>query len=340
MLRLLASSIIGMATWQTVRCSFATVLLALALPAVAAEAPTKDIAAGIEVLPVSSMTLSDEQFLKGDDNGKPVTIAGVLRIAQGMGRLPLVIFIQGSAGFESNIDLWDRQFQEMGISTFALDGFAARGISRTTVDQSQLGMLNEILDLYRALAVLGVHPRVDPTRIAVMGFSRGGIVALYSSLRRFQKTWNTSGVEPAAYMPFYPACIATYIDDTNVSDRPIRIFQGELDDFTQIAPCRAYAGRLQAAGKNAIIVGYPDTWHDFDSPLIPPMPYTVENAQAPFCVLREETMGVVINSETMKPFTWQDRCVGRNAHIAYSAASTHAAEQAVKMLLKAVFELN
>ena len=39
-----------------------------------------------------------------------------------------------------------------------------------------------------------------------MGFSRGGQATLYASLRRFQKMWDKSGIEFAAYIPFYPDC--------------------------------------------------------------------------------------------------------------------------------------
>ena len=109
----------------------------------------------------------------------------------------------------------------MGISTFAMDSFSGRGIVSTVVNQSQLGRLNMIVDLYRSLNVLASHPRVDPSRIAVMGFSRGAQATLYSSLRRFQKLWDAEGIEPAAYIALYPPCITTYIDDTNVSDHPI-----------------------------------------------------------------------------------------------------------------------
>jgi hypothetical protein len=51
--------------------------------AVAADNTSKDMAARIEVIPVQTLTITDEQFLKGDAYGRPTTIAGVLRIAQG-----------------------------------------------------------------------------------------------------------------------------------------------------------------------------------------------------------------------------------------------------------------
>src|SRR5678815_3024038 len=97
----------------------ALVIFVLLAPlAAAAEVSPKDISARIEAIPIPSITLSDEQFLTGDKNGKPVTVAGVLRIAQGTGRLPLVVFVAGSGGFAAgNPDVWDRQFEEMGIST-------------------------------------------------------------------------------------------------------------------------------------------------------------------------------------------------------------------------------
>jgi hypothetical protein len=67
--------------------------VAVAQPAVAADAVSKDIAARVEAIPIQTLTISDEQFLKGDAYGRPTTIAGVLRIAQGSGRLPLVILV-------------------------------------------------------------------------------------------------------------------------------------------------------------------------------------------------------------------------------------------------------
>jgi dienelactone hydrolase len=313
--------------------------ISLAQPGIAAEALSKDIAARIEAIPIQTLTISDGQFLKGDAYGRPTTIAGVLRVAQGSGRLPLVILVPGSGGFNANADVWDRQFQLMGISTFEMDSFAGRGIVSTVVDQSQLGRLNMILDLYRSLTILAAHPRVDPNRIAVMGFSRGGQAVLYATLKRFQKMWNPSGIDPAAYIALYAPCITTYIGDTQVTDHPIRIFHGRSDDWVEIEPCRAYFERLRTTSKDVQMTEYSDTWHAFDYPSLPSEPINVPYAQTTHCVLKEEPAGTIINVVTHKPFTYADDCVGRNAHVAYSAKATRATGEAVRELLKKTLEL-
>ena len=300
----------------------------------------KDIAWWIEAIPIHTLTISDQQFLNGDAAGKPATIAGVLRIAQGSGRLPLVILMHGSGGFEVNADLWERQFASLGISTFALDSFSGRGIASTVIDQSQLGRLNMILDLYRSLDVLAAHPLVDPSRIAVMGFSRGGQAALYATLKRFQNLWNTSRIDPAAYIALYPQCNTTFLNDTDVTDHPIRIFHGTSDDYVAIAPCRAYSDRLKGAGLDVEMTEYPHAWHAFDYPSLTSSPTVVHNGQTTNCVLIEEPNGMIVNTATNRPFTYADDCVGRDPHVAYSPKATQATEEAVAGLLKKVFELD
>jgi dienelactone hydrolase len=318
---------------QLMTTLFAGIVIGLAEPAIAAEALSRDIAARLEAIPIQTLTISDEQFLTGDAYGKPTTIA------QGAGRLPPVILVAGSGGFNANTDVWDRQFESMGISTFAMDSFAGRGIVSTVVDQSQLGRLNMILDLYRSLAVLATDPRVDPNRIAVMGFSRGCQATLYASLKRFHKLWNPAGVDPAAYIALYPPCVTSYIGDTEC-DQPIRMFHGISDDYVEIAPCRGYFDRLKRTAKDIQMIEYPDTWHAYDFPVLPATPMIAQNGQTTHCVLKEGPVGRIVNTATNRPFTYSDDCLGRNPHIAYSATSTHATDDAVKALLKTVFKLN
>ena len=89
-----------------------------------------------------------------------------------------------------------------------------------------------------------------------MGFSRGGQAALYASLKRFHQMWNKSGIEFAAYIPFYPDCATIFVSDTDVADRPIRIFGGTLDDYNPVALCKTYAERLRAAGRDIVVTEY------------------------------------------------------------------------------------
>ena len=317
----------------------ATLAVAIAQAALVTKTFSDEIAPHIETIPIQTLTISDDQFLKGDASGRPTTISGILRVAQGSGRLPLVILVHGSGGIEENAAVWERLFASIGISTFAIDSFSGRGIVSTVADQSQLGRLNMILDLYRSLAILAAHPQVDPNRIAVMGFSRGGQAVLYATLKRFQKMWNPSGIDPAAYIALYAPCITTYIGDTEVTDHPIRIFHGRSDDWVKIAPCRAYFKRLRATSKDVEMTEYRNTWHAFDYPSLPSKPVNIPYAQTTHCVLKEEPVGTIINAATHKPFTYADDCLGRNAHVAYSAKATRATEEAIRSLLEKVFKL-
>lgn len=76
------------------------------------------------------------------------------------------------SGMGPNIEMWERILNAMGIATFAIDGFTGRGIISPSRDHSRLGRLNLIVDPYGALSVLAHHPRIDPERIVLMGFSR------------------------------------------------------------------------------------------------------------------------------------------------------------------------
>jgi len=111
----------------------------VAVPLAVAGPASNDIAARTELHSINTMTLSDAQFLTGDTNGKATVTTGQLRIAAGSGRLPVVVLQHGSSGMAANTDLWEREFNTMGVSTFALDGFTGRGLMQVNTDQALLG---------------------------------------------------------------------------------------------------------------------------------------------------------------------------------------------------------
>jgi len=319
--------------------AFLVAFAAMPWGARADDAANKGIAARIELHAIPSLTLSDQQFLSGDANGRAVAVTGEFRIAQGSGKLPVVILIHGSGGMGPNVESWARDLNAMGISTFALDGFTGRGLTSVNTDQALLGRLAFTLDAYRVLDMLAKHPRVDATRIVLMGFSRGGQGVLFASLKRFHQMWNKSGAEFAAYIPFYPDCSTTYVSDTEV-DRPIRIFHGTPDDYNPVASCKRYVERLRAAGRDVQLTEYPNAQHGFDNPLGTPAPLTAKGAQTVRnCKIAEEPKGVLINAASKQPFTYKDPCVETDPHVNYDAEATRAAHIAVKDFLRATFKM-
>jgi dienelactone hydrolase len=318
----------------------ATVVIAWTQPA-PAQSSLPDVAARIELRAIPTLTLSDQQFLTGDKNGKPVTVAGELRFPQGAtGKLPAVILLHGSGGANGGHELWARHFNQMGVAALLIDSFSGRDIVGTSTNQALLGRYNMILDAYRGLEMLAAHPRIDGTRVAVMGWSRGGQSALYASLKRFQQTWG-AGHRFAAHVPLYASCSATLIGDTELTGAPIRQHHGVADDYVTIEPCRGYFARLRAAGNDVALIEYPDAHHSYDNPLgskTPRMSKGSESTRA--CTLREQPLGVIINEATGQPFSYKDACIQRDPHVGYHEAAANATRTSVKAFLRTVFKLD
>jgi dienelactone hydrolase len=295
--------------------------------------------ARIEIHSILTVTVTDKQFLMGAENGIPVCIGGELRLPRGLSRVPAVILVHGSGGVGANVDRWAEELNEIGVAALLLDCFTGRSIVQTITDQSQLASLAMILDAYRALDLLSKHARIDASRVAVMGFSKGGFAALYASLNRFRRMHGPVGVEFAAYIPFYPSCYTTYIDDEQVSDRPIRLFHGTADDYVYIEPCRNYVERLRRAGKNVQLTGYAGARHAFDNPLYSPALWLPDAVTTNQCPRKEAPGGEIVNLETGQPFSWSDACVTRGATVGYDPVATTEATKAVKTFLVSTFKI-
>jgi len=197
-------------------------------------------------------------------------------------------------------------------------------------------------DIYRSLEILAKHPRVDPDRIVLMGFSRGGQAALYASLDRFQKLWNKSGAQFAAYIPFYPDCSTSYATDTETVARPIRIYHGTPDDYNPVATCKAFVARLQEEKRDVTLTEYPDSQHGFDAGLLGVSSNVMASGAQTVrnCKIRESEGGVLINTETQAPFGYKDACVETNPHVGGNPATAEAARKAVSDFLQVLFKLS
>ncbi|MEX3920880.1 dienelactone hydrolase family protein [Paraburkholderia sp. BR10872] len=293
----------------------------------------------MEVIPIPSVTLTDQEFLSGREDGKPVTVAGELRLPRnGADRLPLVILLHASGGIGSSITDWEEYFLSLGVATFVIDSFSGRGIVNTINDQAQLGRLAQTEDAYRAIATLSKHPRIDPNRIMLMGFSRGGQNALYASLSRFQKMHAQPGTQFAAFVAFYPDCTSTYLEDEDVVGKPVRIFQGTADNYNPVAPCRAYVERLRTKLHDVQLTEYVGASHFFDARALRE-PQQLSQAQTTRnCRTVEVENGLLVDATTKQPFSYSDACIERGTTIAYDENAAASAKEAVGGIVRAVLK--
>jgi dienelactone hydrolase len=198
----------------------------------------------------------------------PVKLTGELRLpAQATGPLPAMVLKHGSGGMEGpggdNVKRWAAALNGWGVAALIVDSFGPRGISETATSQAQLSSWADVADALAALKVLGADPRIDRTRIGVIGWSRGGTVALETVLETVRKSVIADDLKFAVHVALYGAAVTQYRD--RATDRsPLLILHGEADNYVPIGPTREFAAWAQSMGNPVTVVGYPGAYHDFD----------------------------------------------------------------------------
>jgi dienelactone hydrolase len=282
-----------------------------------------------QALTIPTTTPTDTQFLAGAA-GPAATVGGELRLPLTPGRIPAVILLHGSTGVSHGLRKWADTLNGIGLATLIVDSFTARGITQTSTDLARLGDAAMLVDAYRALAMLAANPRVDGRRVAVLGVSKGAWAALYASVKRFQRLAGAKG-EFGAYLALYPACAGAYLEDEQVSARPIRVFHGTADDWAPIEPCREYVARLRRAGADASLAELAGARHFFDVQDLPAL-VRLPAVQRRSCIVDERTAGVLVDRATGRPPA-AESCLQTGASMGHDARALEEAVRRVKETL-------
>ena len=196
--------------------------------------------------------------------GTAQQLSGELLFPEGAGPFPAVVLAHGCAGNRFVEPVWGPFLRSAGYATFNIDSLGGRSLSEACTNPNALSPVQRLADVYGALRLLAAHPKVDAKRVALMGFSHGGIVSMLASTVWAKETFAPAG-QPAfrAFLPFYPYCNVAFPERERVS-APVRIHTGGGDDWTPAKPCAALAASLKAAGQDVTINVYPDAFHSFD----------------------------------------------------------------------------
>lgn len=220
----------------------------------------------------SSTPRSLPELLRGPGQGEVAKIVGHLFLPTepAADKMGAVILVHGSGGiYDAMLDYWPKRLNAAGLVVLALDTFGPRGVVSTAEDQSQVPFAADTADAFVALRVLATHPKIDSKRIAVMGFSRGGITAWRSALNRVIASQRLPGeLRFAAHVPVYAGgCVGIFriTPKTGVfSSAPMLWVHGDADDYTPIGPCRDYAEKIGQTGTSVSFVAIPGAQHKFD----------------------------------------------------------------------------
>ena len=259
----------------------------------------------------SMPTMTIKKFLNGTVPERTETIWGTLKFPANAPdkNVPVVVIMHGSGGISIWEEHWINTFNSIGLATFMVDSNWARKKCKKEFKKAikwcadvHRGM-NRIIDGYHALELLSKHPRIDPARIGCLGISLGAKGCLYLNLKRFQKMWGTPELEFAASVPMYPVCNFKYEEDDVMSDEPIRIHIGDLDQYGSAESCVKYVERLHLKGKDITITVYPGVHHAFDAKITTQHgPQTTFKQKGRFfsqCNFEENTDSSVLNEENL-----------------------------------------
>ena len=184
-------------------------------------------------------------------------------------RAPAVVLVHGSGGVYPELgSYWAKLLNEQGWAVLVMDVFSPRGVKSTGEDQSQVPFAADTADAFAALALLASHPRIDPKRIAVMGFSRGGITAIRSAVQKIIQGSAPSGLRFAAHVALYSGgcggSLSVAARPGAFGPSPLLFIHGDADDYTYLSDCRDYAARINAAGTPTEVVAIAGARHKFD----------------------------------------------------------------------------
>jgi dienelactone hydrolase len=260
------------------RAILATFMLAASVTAVSAQQETPAPATPIELPHVTFPSL----------DGTTTLIAHLFR-PKDSGDAPraAVVMMHGCSGllakngrFFPIFRAWARTLLEKGYVVLVVDSAKSRGFGQTCSagEPRRTMWLNRPRDAFAALQYLQAQPFVRADRVALMGWSQGGGVALLTINDRSIGRPAQLKDDFKAAVSFYPgACSETFqskpytqVEPQGWTTRvPLLVLFGAADVWTPLKPCQAFLEAAKARGNPIELKTYPNAVHAFDAPNLP-----------------------------------------------------------------------
>lgn len=192
--------------------------------------------------------------------GKEVKLNGTLLKPEGNGPFPAVVLLHRCSGIKDWDYSWASRLKSWGYVAFIVDSFGPRGIAEACGYSADISFLDRALDAHSAKSYLAGLSFVDRNKIAVMGWSHGGVTTLSAINPNVCDFLPPPKKHPfRAAIAFYPRC-SQQMDNLNA---PLLILIGEKDDWTPADVCSMMLPKGNT--KHEVILKiYQGAYHCFD----------------------------------------------------------------------------
>lgn len=243
---------------------------------------------------IDSLTFEHLGKVLGGDPGQPFALEADLDFPQtARERYPAIVVLHTIGGYRDANEGWAAgQYRKAGFATLVYESIASRGIRDAPTKGAVPLWGTLVADGFAALKFLAAHPRIDPSRIAVTGYSLGGEVTRLLAMELLRRRLVPGDLRYAAHVATYP-CHVWAADPAmgGFTGAPVLEQLGEKDDC---GPARK-ASDLLAYYKSANAVApvtirvYEGAYHSWTVPEFAPakhFPFHTSPSKCPLMVLR------------------------------------------------------
>ena len=191
-----------------------------------------------------SPTLGDDRLILKANLTKP----------EGSGTFPAIIMMHGCSGDSAKYDPWEKRFVQWGYVVLRVDSLTPRK-KQTFCDMPGVARLRA-QDAYDAKSYLLGLSYVDKQKIGLIGWSQGGMAALYAvdDSTRIEER----GKPFQCAVSLYPYCNS--IDNLNA---PLLVLIGEKDDWCPSVLCEILLPTKDLQHELTLKI-YKNAYHCFD----------------------------------------------------------------------------
>ncbi len=201
-----------------------------------------------------------------EQTGRTVQLTAQLYRPASTQTAPAVAIFHGCGGVGVNNTRMAELLKSWGYVALVVDSFSARGLKDVCGRNwpTQAAAEARAHDIDASLAWLAKQSFVDSKRLAFMGYSYGGGVAMLRAL--VPRPGDATPSPARAAILVYPDCaLAEALGPRLAVRQPTLLAMGALDDWTPVSQCKAVIDRIEEGGDLIETHIYEGAHHSFDA---------------------------------------------------------------------------